>query len=249
METHAHHLHHAPGKKFWHYFYEFLMLFLAVFCGFLAENFRESVVEHEREVQYMKSLISDLARDTAFINPGIPVKEERVRAIDSVFQFFETQTEVHEIPGYIAQAIKRCGWDKQYDRNSGTMDQLKNAGGLRLIRKKKVADSIAAYDLLWGRADFWKQNYTTHQQIGYSLMEKIFADHKLLTLYKNNSGLTSLPLKELSSVTINPTYLVEFFNFLFRQKAFTNQDSRFYKEISNSATSLIELVKKEYHIE
>ena len=25
MDTHAHHLHHAPGKKFWHYFYEFLM--------------------------------------------------------------------------------------------------------------------------------------------------------------------------------------------------------------------------------
>ncbi len=41
MDTHAHHLHHAPGKRIWHYFYEFLMLFLAVFCGFLAENFRE----------------------------------------------------------------------------------------------------------------------------------------------------------------------------------------------------------------
>ncbi|MCX6221180.1 MAG: hypothetical protein NTZ69_09330 [Bacteroidia bacterium] len=31
METHAHHLHKVPGNKFWHYFYEFLMLFLAVF--------------------------------------------------------------------------------------------------------------------------------------------------------------------------------------------------------------------------
>jgi hypothetical protein len=48
METHAHHLHHAPGKKIWHYFYEFLMLFLAVFCGFLAENFREHHLEKER---------------------------------------------------------------------------------------------------------------------------------------------------------------------------------------------------------
>src|SRR5882724_522556 len=48
METHAHHLHHAPGKKIWHYFYEFLMLFLAVFSGFLAENWREHYVEHER---------------------------------------------------------------------------------------------------------------------------------------------------------------------------------------------------------
>src|SRR6266487_1581243 len=55
METHAHHLHHAPGKNFWHYFYEFLMLFLAVFCGFLAENQREHMIEHQKEKEYIKS--------------------------------------------------------------------------------------------------------------------------------------------------------------------------------------------------
>jgi len=40
MEVHAH-SHTVPiaiGRKKWtHYFWEFLMLFLAVFCGFLAE--------------------------------------------------------------------------------------------------------------------------------------------------------------------------------------------------------------------
>jgi hypothetical protein len=52
METHAHHLHHAPGKKFWHYIFEFLMLFLAVFCGFIAENWREQLREHQRKTNY-----------------------------------------------------------------------------------------------------------------------------------------------------------------------------------------------------
>ena len=33
MEIHADHLHHAPGKKAWHYLFEFIMLFLAVFAG------------------------------------------------------------------------------------------------------------------------------------------------------------------------------------------------------------------------
>lgn len=37
MEVH-HHTHPSHGKKTWkEYFWEFLMLFLAVFCGFLAE--------------------------------------------------------------------------------------------------------------------------------------------------------------------------------------------------------------------
>src|SRR5215470_2458972 len=55
METHAHHLHKAPGKKWTHYLFEFLMLFLAVFCGFLAENFREHLVEKKRSRQYITS--------------------------------------------------------------------------------------------------------------------------------------------------------------------------------------------------
>jgi hypothetical protein len=39
---------HGVGKKFTHYIWEFLMLFLAVFCGFLAENIREHNVGEEK---------------------------------------------------------------------------------------------------------------------------------------------------------------------------------------------------------
>ena len=41
METHTHHLHEAQAKKWTHYLFEFLMLFLAVFLGFVAENVRK----------------------------------------------------------------------------------------------------------------------------------------------------------------------------------------------------------------
>ena len=63
METHAHHLHKAPGTKIWHYFFEFLMLFLAIMLGFFVENRREQFVEHHREKQYMQSLVKDLEQD------------------------------------------------------------------------------------------------------------------------------------------------------------------------------------------
>ena len=36
MEVHAHT--HTPRKKWTHYFWEFLMLFFAVFCGFLSRK-------------------------------------------------------------------------------------------------------------------------------------------------------------------------------------------------------------------
>ena len=40
MEVHAHT--HTARKKWTHYFWEFLMLFLAVFSGFLAEKKRKA---------------------------------------------------------------------------------------------------------------------------------------------------------------------------------------------------------------
>ncbi len=49
MEVHAHS--HTPRKKRTHYFWEFLVLFLAVFCGFLTENQREHYIEI---IQFLK---------------------------------------------------------------------------------------------------------------------------------------------------------------------------------------------------
>ena len=63
MEVH-HHTGHG-GKKSWKaYAWEFLMLFLAVFCGFLAEYQLEHLVERDREKVYIRSMIEDLAADT-----------------------------------------------------------------------------------------------------------------------------------------------------------------------------------------
>ena len=68
METHAHHLHNAPGKNFWHYFFEFLMLFLAVTLGFFVENEREHLIEHKREKILIKEMLEDLRKDTAYLH-------------------------------------------------------------------------------------------------------------------------------------------------------------------------------------
>jgi len=42
-------------KTIGNYFLEFLMLFLAISLGFIAENYREQQVEEQNELHYMKS--------------------------------------------------------------------------------------------------------------------------------------------------------------------------------------------------
>ena len=53
------------GKKWKDYLFEFFMLFLAVFCGFLAEWELEQTIEHQRKKQFIQSLAEDLKRDTS----------------------------------------------------------------------------------------------------------------------------------------------------------------------------------------
>ena len=122
------------------------MLFLAVFCGFLAENQREHMVEHQREKKYMQSMLSDLHADMIMFSRGIKRKEERINAIDSVFGFFKSHRDIKTISGKFFKMLRGTTFDQRLIRNTITMNQLKNAGGMRLIRNKLISDSISAYD-------------------------------------------------------------------------------------------------------
>jgi len=65
MEVHAHT--HTERKKWTHYLWEFLMLFLAVFCGFLAEYQLEHKIEKDRAKELATSFYNELKRDSATI--------------------------------------------------------------------------------------------------------------------------------------------------------------------------------------
>src|SRR6476646_4366628 len=68
MEVHTHPHHVTHKKKLPEYLLEFFMLFLAVFLGFLAENFREHQVAKEKEKIHMENVLEDLKADTAIYN-------------------------------------------------------------------------------------------------------------------------------------------------------------------------------------
>src|SRR5215831_6657695 len=82
MDVHQHT--HTERKKFTHYLWEFLMLFLAVFCGFLAENFRERLVNKEKEKHYAESLYDDLKKDTIHLSTTISQQEMLIQKMQNV---------------------------------------------------------------------------------------------------------------------------------------------------------------------
>ena len=250
MEVHKH-PHNVTHKKKWgEYLLEFLMIFLAVFLGFVAENIREKSVEHRREQGFMQSFVRDLERDTAILNASFPLKEGRVQAIDSIFDFFGKNNNGIEVPADVHNNIRRALWDRHLRRNTGTIDQLKNSGSLLLIRKRNVVDSIAAYDMQWARQEYWREAYTDNQRHGSEMVEKMINATEFLPIYeRDKSGSTTNLFNNAPSAKLNNAYLNEYLNFLFRQKFSTIQDERNYKSVEKSAERLIALIKKEYNLQ
>ena len=247
----VHHPHHPGHKKKWHeYLLEFLMLFLAVFLGFLAENQREHMVEHSRERQYMRSILIDLTADTARYNRGLPLKEARIRAIDSVFTFFNNNPGVKIIPGAIFKNFRRTTFDQSYTRNTITINQLKNAGGMRLIRSKSIVDSITSYDFQCEDfARLYGEYYISHQQLGYRYMEKLITASELLSLYiQNNTIAVVSNIPDSILLHINTLQLNDHLNFLMQLKIFARQEIIQFQKLKISAINLMEMIKKEYHV-
>ena len=85
MEVHQ--PHHPTHKKKWTgYLLEFVMLFLAVFLGFMAENKREHIVNTKKENRYMQSMVEDLQMDTAILNIIIKRAESVMSILDTTSQ-------------------------------------------------------------------------------------------------------------------------------------------------------------------
>jgi hypothetical protein len=146
MEVHHHPDLHHNRKKFKEYLLEFIMIFLAVSLGFIAENVREKGGDREKERHYVESLVNNLKDDTANFASAIAentAKEDSLQKMVLLSRKSLADTAVRRaLYHYVS-------WASHYSifrSNDATMMQLKNSDGFRYIRRDHVADSIANYD-------------------------------------------------------------------------------------------------------
>jgi hypothetical protein len=253
MEVHTHtHTPHQPagkaGKKWIHYFWEFLMLFLAVFCGFLAENQREHYVEKKREHQYIRSLIKDIEMQTFQIDTIVRSYQNKLPHIDSLLYYFpellkgKTSDFLRNYPVLIEFI------DFYYiDR---TMQQLKNAGGLRLISNPAVSDSIVNYDVLIRdflaeqehiTEDYWKEIWIAQK--------KIFDYFRIDSLEKVNQQINIENKKAGLLLTNDRQELVGFYSLLKDLKINIKYELLAMQDLKKTGFRLITFLKQEYHME
>ena len=246
MEVHVHI--HTLRKKWTHYFWEFLMLFLAVFAGFLAENQREHYVEHLREKQFINSLVNDLKVDTARLNRLIENRNTRELRLDSLTYLLNSEiADQHTKDIYfLATVIPRITLF-QFSANDGTMQQLKNAGGLRLIRSHAITDSIINYDNAirsLSRLDEQEQYIINIQR---EIAPKILIGLELA----NFTDYDNLPLRVDRDPPLMPGYKLSLNEFNYRLVSVKNVNKGYRREAKKlllQATNLLNVLKRQYHL-
>jgi hypothetical protein len=140
MEVH-HHSHHP--KKWKEYITEFLMLFLAVTLGFFAENVREHQIERHREIRYLKNVHEDLQLDIKNIENVINQNTVRLQAMDTLFQAINNNTITNEDVYYY---IRNLALRATFESSHVGLDQIKSAGGLRMIKNPEIISGIQEYE-------------------------------------------------------------------------------------------------------
>jgi hypothetical protein len=250
MEVHHHT--QTPRKKWTHYFWEFFMLFLAVTLGFFVENQREHYIEGQREKKYMQNLLHDLARDTTNYNLSIALRLERERQAHQLITMLYSPDRERYLAQlyYFARQMPRM--NTIFYSTDATMNQLKNSGALRLIKRTEIADSIVAYN---AATEAYAENRKTEieTRIAYrAAVGNVFDASVLLAMIDSTgddmdktviSPAFVKPLITENQQTINQ--LCTLVHFLYSQSIISRKTLLKHKE---QAARLIELLKKEYHL-
>lgn len=248
MEVH-HHTHEPHGKKTWkNYFWEFLMLFLAVFCGFLAEYQLEHTIEHQREKEFIHSMIEDAQIDTVNIHRAIAFDKLRLAKLDTLATIclegdsFENQAaHMHRL--YLS-ALYHPSIVSPTER---TMQQLKNSGGMRLIRNKKAIDAILKYDdmakKILNQQGYYERSGTKAIDLGCPIFnfKRIFEINSKTSHFKGGDASVKL-------LTTDKMKIAEFGNSISVYQGIVHFYTVRLQEMEKQSVELMKILREEYHL-
>ncbi len=247
MEIH-HHGHVHEKKKWKEYLFQFLMLFLAVLCGFLAEYQLEHKIEKDREKQLIQSLLNDLKADTANITALNAFRLNIHYRTDSLSDLLSSNSKNQFAIYYHASSLSRRAFFYSAD---GTIQQLKNAGGLRLVSNAQVADSIKAYDVLY-RSILQLQALEEEQVMRFrELAAKIF-DAAIIVKFRRrelNSLDDSLKVPNPLLKQNDPILLNELNNTINYRIGNSFRILNDLDTLKDKAVHLMDMIRKEYHLQ
>ena len=209
MEVHAHT--HTPRKKWTHYFWEFLMLFLAVFCGFLAENKREHMIEKHRAHELVIPLLEDIREDTSALNSLIEMREKQTKALDTIRDIMKDEDwkmgsrKLYSLFRFYTRRL-------EFQNRNTTINQLINSGYLRYFKDRQLVSLIQQYVI---NMQLVKDRQSRELQLMNNSIDPISTKFFDQSAYEQ-------PISELDKIIPESTFMIRNIN-EFKKDDFINQ--------------------------
>jgi hypothetical protein len=234
-------------KKNWKsYFKEFFMLFLAVFCGFLAENYRESLSVQKIEKEYILSLVEDLKTDTTNLNLYITFRKEKSVLMDSLAEMMLSEN--RSLMGNEIYFLARQVFNEQaFFYSDGTIQQLKNAGNLRLLRKRNVVNALLTYEKKVKVLEGWDENDNRTKSTFREMGGKVFNSSELNKTMDLNMKFV-VPTSNPQLITTDFGVINELAFQIHYLSKMTKGNSLRAESLKSDAGRLLELIHAEYKL-
>ena len=249
MEVHAHT--HTARKKWTHYFWEFLMLFLAVTLGFFAENQREHYIENQREKKYIHSLVTDLKTDTAEISWVIAYNIQKFYGLDTLINQLNVDIQNDDEKSLYFLNSRYAGNIFMMIFSDGTIRQLLNSGNLRLVKSLSAVDSIMNY---YGQSkDGIIKQAAVYDEMSRRLIigaEDIF-DQSVspVQMRPDRTFYRDRQIEKMRLMTHDKQVLKKYAQAVATSRGFLSVYLSMLFEMQIKANNLLTFLKKEYHLQ
>ena len=229
------------------YFLEFIMLFLAISLGFMADNFREKISERTKEKEYIQSMVEDVEEDRINITKVTNINSQRIRYLDSLlnicFNYSSTNRDKLKLNQYFSHVLTHPEFIAPTEL---TMQQLKNAGGMRLIKSKEAINEIIRYDTKLKKIANQQLYYQNYQNKAINLGTKIFNLQNLVIALKN--PINNLTPEDFELIAEDKLKLKELGNSVAMYKGIIEYYVILLKEMDKQGEVLIQTLEREYKL-
>ena len=266
-EMEVHHHAHDPAaphhKKNWKsYFWEFLMLFLAVFCGFLAEYQLEHKIERDRAKELAKSFYEELKIDSASVVLKSANRVKQEDALKYLIHYFKDSSLSDVSKPFVINFLYGINFRSPsiFEPRTVLLEQLKNSGALRYFKnnelQKLIGDLSVAINNINDRQALESSirleyiNPIMIRHFDFDFQSKLTQDGKLSVFdetaaYEKNNEIISFHLKDLDK--LEKQYAINILNnYCFN--VLNSTRTLHFKKYSDINARLLKLLRKEYHL-
>lgn len=249
MEVHHHS--HTARKTWKQYFWEFMMLFLAVLCGFLADYQLEQKIENDRGKEYAYSLYEDIKLDTASLQNLIHDNQFVTEKIDT-FRYMVQHNTIESLRSGIWYYYGRFGTRYFHIAfQDATLQQLKNSGGLRYFKNRTAVDAIARYDqacrILQVQLEVQNPFYVEILRLRHKLFNTYYLD-EVMDLDISNEKIDSFKQKNMPLLSDKKEDFIQYANICQIRSSNNKGLLTLQIEALRRAKILLEVLKEVYHL-